>query len=148
VATARNDPRRGAHEKSHQGELLVIGEVERHDFGNLVLWQQPANRPASFSIAENITGIVFHGCQSRTQWPQFQPRRLLQCQPGPHPSAIQSTRRATPISNKVDLANVGPALSSPVTKTTVSTIIAAMAYMIFSARDMGGHFSSRAPNRA
>ena len=91
--------------------------------------------------------IVFHGCQSRTQRPQFQPRRLLQCQPGPHPSAIQSTRRATPISNKVDLTTFGPALSSPVTKTTVSTIIAAMAYMIFSARDIGGHFSSRTPNR-
>jgi hypothetical protein len=29
----------------------------------------------------------------------------------------------------------------------VSTIIAAMAYMIFSARDIGGHFSSRTPNR-
>src|SRR5215472_17049592 len=70
--------------------------------------------------------IVFHGCQSRTQRPQFQPRRLLQCQPGPHPSAIQSTRRAKPILNKVGLADIGRACASTMAKVTEITIIGAI----------------------
>jgi len=63
---------------------------------------------------------------SRTQRPQFQPRRLLQCQPGPHPSAIRSTRCAKPIPNKVGLADIGRACASTMAKVTEITIIGAI----------------------
>ena len=66
------------------------------------------------------------GRQSRTQRPQFEPRRLLQCHPGPQPSAIRSARRATPTWSHVGSANVGRAFASTATKTTPSTMIAAI----------------------
>jgi len=53
---------------------------------------------------------------------------LLQCQPGPQPSAIRSTRCVTPISNKLDAARIGAgaACANTVTKAAEPTIIAAM----------------------
>jgi hypothetical protein len=72
-----------------------------------------------------VAGRSQTGCQSRTQRPQFQPRRLLQCQPGPHPSAIRSTRCAKPIPNKVGLADIGRACASTMAKVTEITIIGA-----------------------
>jgi hypothetical protein len=65
--------------------------------------------------------------RSRTQRPQFQPRRLLQCHPGPHPSAIRSTRCASPILKTVGLAKIGRAGTSAAAKVTEITIIAATA---------------------
>jgi hypothetical protein len=77
--------------------------------------------------------------QSRTQRPpQFQPRRLLQCHPGPQPSAIRSTRRATPISNKLGLARIGAAHANTVTKATKTTIIAAIMRIPTPIRDVDG----------
>src|SRR5262249_17758586 len=67
------------------------------------------------------------GGRSRTQRPQFQPRRLLQCQPGPQPSAIRSTRCAIPIPNNVGCVWVGPAGAGTVTKATKTTDIIAIA---------------------
>ena len=72
-----------------------------------------------------VAGRSQTGCQSRTQRPQFQPRRLLQCQPGPHPSAIRSTRCAKPIPNKVGLADIGRACACTMAKVTEITIIGA-----------------------
>ena len=56
---------------------------------------------------------------------------MLQCHPGPQPSAIRSVRRATPVWSHVGSANVGRAFASTATNTAVSTIIAAIMRIIF-----------------
>ena len=63
---------------------------------------------------------------------------MLQCQPGPQPAAITSTRCATPIPNKVGLAKIGPACANTVTEATKTTNIAATRRITTPIGDVGG----------
>ena len=89
------------------------------------------------------------GRQSRTQRPQLQPLRLLQCQPGPQPSAIGSASCAMPISNRVGLARIGRVSANKVTKAIKSRIIAAIKRIASPRRDAEaavGHRQRTEPN--
>jgi hypothetical protein len=83
--------------------------------------KEPKPGQNSLCARDAETGHPQAGRRSRTQRPQLQPRRLLQCQPGPQPSAIRSTRRAAPIPNNVRFATIGPACANTVTKATKTT---------------------------
>jgi hypothetical protein len=96
----------------------------------------PTTRSSELGRRKGQAGRAQIGRQSRTQRPQFQPRRLLQCHPGPQPSAIRSARRATPTWSHAGSANVGRAFASTATKTTASTMIAAIMRIRSPLRDM------------
>ena len=97
----------------------------------------PVSRCSELGRQKRQPGCAQTGRQSRTQRPQFQPRRLLQCHPGPQPSAIRSARRATSIWSHVGSANVGRAFARTATKTTATTMIAATTRIRSPLRDKG-----------
>ena len=82
------------------------------------------------------SGVGFQGCLSRMQRPQFQPRPLLQCHPGPQPSAIRSTMRDTPICNNGGPGKMAFAHASTTTEASKRTIMAANKRSSSSVRNM------------
>ena len=77
-----------------------------------------------------------HGCLSRTQRPQFQPRLLLQCHPGPQPSAIRSTMCDIPVCNNGGPGKIAFAYASTTTEASKRTIPAAIKRSSFSVHNM------------
>ena len=82
------------------------------------------------------SGVVFHGGLSRTQRPQFQPRLLLQCHPGPQPLAIRSTMCDIPVCNNAGPGKIAFAYASTTTEASKRTIKAEIKRSSFSVRNM------------